>query len=46
MICCDCKRDLPASAFGARKNRPKGRMSYCRECMNKRWRKWAYGEAA
>lgn len=46
MKCCDCKRDLPVEAFGRRKDRPKGRMSYCRECMRARWRRWAYGEAA
>ena len=35
-----------ASEFNRRPNRPKGFTSYCRDCLRKRWRKWAYGEAA
>lgn len=41
MICCDCKQDKPDAEFNKRKNRPKGFTSYCRECLSKRWMKWA-----
>ena len=44
MKCCDCGNEKPASEFNRRPNRPKGFTSYCRGCLRKRWRKWAYGE--
>ena len=46
MKCCDCHADKPESEFNRRPNRPKGFTSYCRDCLRKRWRKWAYGEDA
>ena len=44
--CRDCGQDKPLSEFNKRKDRPCGVVSYCKACMAKRWRRWAYGEAA